>query len=163
MCGIIRSARRAKTGTIARNNLLAQGLAAYEDVPTPKGRIRILYLTRDGHDLVGGGRPRRHGGAAHEYWREQCRRWLRRHEYAITTEHAVGGGRTIDLVGTKGSEAVAIEVETGKSDINATMTKLAAFNGRRILFCTNDETALQHRDEATRSGIEVWTPNDLQG
>jgi hypothetical protein len=153
-----------KTGTLVRNRLFEQDLLTFEPVATLTGRIKMLTLTPRAETLLSTTvRSRRRGGAAHEYWREQCHRWLRRHAYAVTEEHPVGEGKTVDLYGTNATDTIIMEIETGKGDIPATIAKLATLPGRRVLFIINEETAREY-EAATNAipGLELWTPHHLR-
>jgi hypothetical protein len=147
-----------KTGTLVTGSVLDAGLARFEPVKTRTAQLKILTLTKQGATLIGVTLSRRRGGAAHEYWREQCKRWLIRQGYSVTEEYPVAGGKSVDLRGTKESDSMIVEIETGKSDVNATIAKLAGLTGRRVLFLINEETR-QH--VPSTPGIEVWTPLDL--
>jgi hypothetical protein len=153
-----------RAGTMMQADLLRRGLIAFEMVKTLRSQLKILTLTKDGAAVLGvGARSLRHGGAAHAYWVEQCRRWLRRHQYDVTLEFAVGGGRTVDVYGTNGSDVMMIEVETGKGDIDQTIQKLMTLTGRRVLFVFDEETRQALRSaKATCPDLEIWIPMDLQ-
>ena len=55
--------------------------------------------------------------------------------YKVEREYSLGGGKAVDLVATKGNERIAIEVKTGKSDINENVGKCekAGFNEFRSI------------------------------
>jgi hypothetical protein len=148
-----------KTGTLVTGSVLDAGLARFEAVKTLAAQLKILTLTEAGATQIGVTLSRRRGGAVHEYWREQCRRWLIRHKYVVTDEYPVGGGRSVDLHGANNGETIIIEIETGKSDVDATILKLVGLAGRRVVFIINEET---RHHVAAAPGIEVWTPVDLQ-
>jgi hypothetical protein len=61
--------------------------------------------------------------------------------------------------GTNGADVITIEIETGKSDITATIAKLAGLTGRRVLFVFDEHTRERlppHPD------CEVWMQADLE-
>jgi hypothetical protein len=138
-------------------------LVRFENVAEMTGRIKILTLTPAADDLLGMVRSHRRGGAAHEYWREQCRRWLSRNGYTVTEEHAIGSGKTVDLHGTHDGETMIIEIETGKADVPGTIIKLSSLPGNRILFSTEERTASEYAAASDRvPGLHVWSPRNLQ-
>jgi len=84
---------------------------------TDKGRA---YLREEGYDIE---HPSRKGGVVHRYWVHRTAEDYRRKGYEVEIEKLIGGGKTIDLVVTKGEEVIAVEVETGKSDAKANEEK----------------------------------------
>ena len=65
----------------------------------------------------------RHGGAEHRYWVKRIADHLRSSGYEVAEEAPVGGGKTVDLLATKGGRRIAFEIETGKSDAFANVRK----------------------------------------
>ena len=59
----------------------------------------------------------------HEYWKELVAQQYQAKGYKIEKEVSIGEGKTIDLVATKGNDRIAIEVETGKSDLEVNLKK----------------------------------------
>lgn len=147
-----------KTGNTTKDGIIAKGLAAFEDVPTATARVKILTLTTAGEELLrqaGVEVPSwRHGGAAHEYWREALRGILERHDYTVTDEYAVPGGY-VDLHATKSEHEVFVEIETGKSDIAANIEKCRALPGLVVFFFVNDELRDEWQDSVSSLAAAV--------
>ena len=55
--------------------------------------------------------------------------------YTVEEEVSIGDGKAVDLVATKDSKRIAIEVETGKSDVDENVRKCreAGFNIVNVL------------------------------
>ena len=138
----------AKTGNSVKDDVIRKGLAVFSPVTTPTGVVKILGLTEDGEEYLRGKgvlRERgRHGGAEHEYWKAVIRERLERLGYVVTEEAAVGGGKTVDLHATRTSDQVWVEVETGRSDIPANITKLSGLAGRRVIVFTSRPLLAEH-------------------
>ena len=145
-----------KTGNAAKDGVIQKGLAAFTPVTTPTGIVKILSLTDTGEEYLrekGVLRERgRHGGAEHEYWKAVIGERLERLGYIVTEESPVGGGKTVDLHATRGTEETWVEVETGRSDIPANITKLSGLPGRKVVVFTT-KTLLADHEKAAKEGL----------
>lgn len=132
----------AKTGNSVKDGIITKGLAEFESVPTATARVKILTLTPAGEEHLakeGISVPVwRRGGAAHEYWRETLRGLLERHGYTVTDEYLVPGG-FVDLHATKDDREVFVEIETGKSDVQANVEKCHELPGLVVFFFVTEE------------------------
>jgi len=70
--------------------------------------------------------------------------------FEVTAEHPVPGDGVVDLLVTRPGERVAIEIETGKSDIRANIKKLAARYPDKF----REEDALHRNLDAERKILE---------
>ena len=81
------------------------------------------------------------GGPEHRYWKKRLAEDLRARGYDVTEECPLGGGKAIDLVATRNGERVALEIETGKSDVLANVKKcLGAGLDKVIIMATSRKT-----------------------
>lgn len=130
-----------KTGNIVKDGVIEKGLAAFDPVVTPTGQVKILSLTDRACDLLEQTGVRvarsRHGGAEHEYWKFVVAERLRGQGFSVTDEYPVGGGKTVDLYAVRGDQRLIVEVETGRSDIPANMTKCAGQDAAIVFVFTN--------------------------
>ena len=132
----------AKTGNSIKDSVVAKGFATFDAVVTPTGQVKILSLTDRARDLLeraGITIPRKHGGPEHEYWKFIIADRLRRQGFSVREEYPVGSGKTVDLFASRGDQRVMIEVETGRSDIPANVTKCARQDAE-IVFVFTDPT-----------------------
>ena len=69
---------------------------------------------------------------------------LRIRRYTVHEEFPIGGGKTIDLVAEKGGNRIAIEIETGKSDVESKIQKCFAngFKDIRVSYTKNIDFSL---------------------
>lgn len=154
-------------GNRTKDALLNKELAVFETVATPKGRVKILTLTKNGTDYLArrGVEPRRQraGGVEHEFWKTELRTTLERTGYKVTEEFPLGGGASADLRAEKDGRAMFIEVETGRSDIAANIEKYEQRAERVIVFFTNDDVAARYTDLVLlrRPTTECRAPRDL--
>ena len=109
-----------------------------------RGRTKILSLTDRGRAILGITEPDadRLGGPEHRYWKKRLADHLRGNGYEVVEEFAVGGGKTIDLVATKGGKRIAFEIETGKSDVAGNVDKCLAAGFRQVVVVATSTAAL---------------------
>lgn len=132
----------AKSGNEVKDGIIGKGLAAFEEVPTATGRVKILTPTVEGRKLLTDGGVAVptwcRGGAAHEYWRATIRGILEGYGYTVTDECHVQDG-SVDLYAQRGDHEAFIEIETGKSDIQANIQKCQRLSGIVVFFFITDE------------------------
>jgi len=116
-----------RIGNNVQKSLLCKGLVASESVHLGKGRIKILCATKKGREVLGfkAEPSTRQGGSEHEYWKAKIAARLSELGYSVQEECPIGEGKTVDIVARRNDKAIAIEIETGKSD--------AAVNVRKCL------------------------------
>jgi len=157
----------AKTGNTIKDTLIEKGFASFDPVTTPTGQVKILSLTdraREHLDRTGITLSRsRHGGPEHEYWKFIIADRLRKRGFTVTEEYAVGGGKTIDLHATRGEEHVFIEIETGRSDIQANATKCTSLKGSVFFIFTDARVREEHAADirAVLPAARLLTTADL--
>jgi hypothetical protein len=89
------------------------------------GQMKILELTPKGlKTLDEDPTSLRHGSSEHKYWIQRLKRHFERLGCKVILEKAIGEGKTVDLEVTgKNGKKIAVEVETGKSDIVGNIKK----------------------------------------
>lgn len=97
------------------------------DISTFKGRVKLLVLTEEGENIlkkmgyeIG---KKREGSTEHEYWKYRIAEFLRSRGYQVEIEKPIGEGKAVDMVAIKDVERIAIEIETGKSDVVENIVK----------------------------------------
>lgn len=71
----------------------------------------------------------------HAFWVMKVRESFEGRGYHVTREHSIRGDGTIDLLADRPGERVAIELETGKSDIRARLEKRGGYQLRPTRAC----------------------------
>ena len=133
------------TGTANRlkEQLIAQGWLQNQTVDIGQTRKVILRLTTQSKDALGldTSEPQ-HGSIVHEYWKRFYAQRFREQGYDVEFEVPRRSGR-MDVVARKDGEAIAIEVETGKSDFvrNIQQDLLARYD--KILVVATDKKAFE--------------------
>ena len=106
--------------------------------------------------------------AGFHYALKKASEHFERKGYEATKEHPIKGNGAVDLVAERSGEKVAIEVETGKSDIDENLSKLkhGDFN-RAVLLATCPSAvtactrAVGNRPTNARPDTEVLTWLDI--
>lgn len=104
---------------------------------------RLYDLTPGGIKVLGKRMPQRgRGGLEHRYYVERIKDHYLKHDGFISLEKD-----GIDLVVEKTDRTMAIQVETGKSDIQANLTKLGRYQAElKYVVTTNIETEIRIRE-----------------
>lgn len=139
-----------KTGNIVKDGVIEKGLATFDPVVTPTGQVKILSLTDRACDILEQTGVRvarsRHGGAEHEYWKFVVAERLREQGFSVTDEYPVGSGKTVDVYAVRGDQRLIVEVETGRSDIVANVTKCAGQDAEIAFVFTNAQVRSAHEE-----------------
>jgi len=117
-----------RKGNELKNSLLKKQFIDTEEIPTKSGRVIVLKLTKEGkrissEPITEKSNDLREGGVTHEYWKNKYAQILKNRGFDITFEKPIGEGKSVDVVASKKNIQIAIEVETGRSDILANINK----------------------------------------
>ncbi|PHS04792.1 MAG: hypothetical protein COA78_16090 [Blastopirellula sp.] len=127
-----------------KTQLVQNGLARPERVKVNRTSRVILRLTDEARLLM---LPREgldpQASFTHEYWKRRVAYQLEDQGYKVMLEAPrKRGGGNMDISATRASESVAIEIETGKSDVVANV-KRNLLNAQKVIVVSTDEMALQ--------------------
>ena len=147
-CGVVdryfRLAFSSYFGNKLTKSLVSKSLIQPVGIATGKGRVKMLWLTEKGKEALkdlGMDVPTRgRGGPEHEYWKERVAQHLRNLGYSVEVELSIGESRTIDLVARKNQEIVAIEIETGQSNVVENVRKCLAAEYQRVTVLTTSRS-----------------------
>ncbi len=102
------------------------------DISTLRGRIKLFEITEKGQQIVTplgySKKSWRKGGVEHQYWQYKVAQFFHYKGYRMEENYPLGKGKEIDIVVEKENEKIAIEIETGKSDILANIEKCIGFS-----------------------------------
>lgn len=134
-----------RRGNAIRTDLLTAGLIEAVSIATRSGQVVLYQLTDAGRSTcerlgIDPG-PAARASLEHSYWVMRVAEQFTRTGYDVTREQAIAGKGAVDLVAERGGERVAIEIETGKSDIAANLTKLAHAGFARVLLVATSPSA----------------------
>jgi hypothetical protein len=133
-----------RKGNELKNSLLKNQLIDTEEIPTKSGRIIILKLTKEGENQIDKSKKltreeTREGGITHEYWKKKYAELFSNKGFDITFEKPIGEGKSVDVVATKNEKQIAIEIETGRSDILSNINKCIEANFDKIIVVATTE------------------------
>jgi len=115
-------------GNKTQNSLLENGLISWRPVSTKTGRLKVLVLTDRGKKAIPDNRIEKvfHKSESweHGYWKFRIGEHYRKKGYKVTFEYPLSQGKSVDLVAEKDGKRIAIEVETGFSDISYNFHKI---------------------------------------
>jgi len=135
-----------RRGNAIRQDLISTGIIEAVPIATRSGQVVLCQLTDHGRSVAEslgidpGPRPR--ASLEHSYWVNRVAEQLGKRGYEITLEYHIEGDGDVDLVIERPGERIAIEVETGKSDIQANLEKLQGAGFDRIIFVATSSAAV---------------------
>ena len=131
----------ADKGNRLKRHLVGKGILEEQEMKVGRAYRLILRVTHGARKKLGIAQRDGRGSIAHEYWKRFHADRLKEDGFAIELEAPRLNGRA-DVAAKRGGESVAIEIETGKSDViwNVKQDLLAGF--KRVLVVATDEAAL---------------------
>ena len=158
-----------RRGNAVRQTLGSAGLIERVALATRSGQIALYQLTDLGRAVCSSigiaPAPRPRASLEHRYWVSRTAKSFESKGYEVSREHPVKGNGAIDLLAQRPGERVAIEVETGKSNIGANLKNIidAGFT-RAVLLATSADavTACQKaidsikKKESTQIELLTW-------
>ena len=133
----------ARSGNIAKRELISQELVKEVSIRNGRGRIKLLDLTDRGKEALkeyGYSKSLRHGGIEHLYWLRHAKKRLETKGYMVMEEFPIGKGETVDLAIIGKDRKVAIEIETGKSDAIGNIRKCLKAGFEVVSLATDNRT-----------------------
>ncbi len=126
-----------RKGNEIKENLCRRKMIKPVEISTSTGKV-VLLECMDLRQRRIKGQPyciQRNPGVVHEYWREKIAAHYQKHGFEVTREKKIPGDGYIDLFVQKGQVSIAIEIETGKSEIKHNITKAlqAGYSHIRVL------------------------------
>jgi hypothetical protein len=135
-----------RRGNAIRQQLASAAVIEAVALATRWGQVVLYELTDHGRVLCEaagidpGPRPR--ASLEHRFWVMKAAEHFEKAGYVIGHEHVIDGNGAVDLVAQRPGERLAVEVETGKSDIMANLEKVHAAGFDRIILLATSPTAM---------------------
>jgi hypothetical protein len=147
-----------RLGNQIKDCLIRKGLFNPVGISVRNGRIKLLDITEKGAMiLIQMGYERKlqkgEGGIEHEYWKRKIGDQYRKKGYEVFEEYEIGKGKKVDLLAKKGDERIAIEIETGKSDIEENIRKVSGLGCQVLFYAANGEVEGRIREILEREGF----------
>ena len=136
-----------RRGNAIRQHLESASIIEAVTLATRSGQVVLYELADHGRavcETAGidpGPRPR--ASLEHRYWVMRAAKHYENQGYAISHEHVIDGNGAVDVVAQRPGERLAIEVETGKSDIPANLKKVESAGFDRILLIATSPSAIE--------------------
>lgn len=157
-----------RQGNKTKNQLIGKDLIRTLKLPKITGRgrrpqgitlteIGMAEARNRGFNLVP--EAGRRGGLLHRYLAKLTHEEFKKSGYHVEVEQNIGDSKTIDLV-VNGK--IAVEIETGHSDIQANIMKLKQFD-QRLIICADRPTKrrIQKLAEQHDTKVSVIEPSEL--
>lgn len=151
-----------RRGNAVRESLAKGGAIERVAIATRSGQVVLYQVTEQGsaicsaHHIDPGPAPRE--SLEHRFWVTQTSRYFEKEGYDVTHEHPVQGNGAIDLLAARPGEKVAVEVETGKSNVKENLNKIKAGGFDRVVLVATTPTAAS----ACQKAIDKMLPNTLR-
>jgi len=135
-----------RRGNAVRQQLDQAGIIEAVPIATRSGQVVLYQMTDLGRSVCSslgldpGRRPRQ--SLEHRYWIKKATEHFEQRGFEVTKEHPIKGNGAVDLLAERPGERIAIEVETGKSDIKSNLAKLGDTGFDRIIFIATSPSAV---------------------
>jgi hypothetical protein len=151
-----------RRGNAIRQHLASAGIIEPVTIATRSGQVVLYQLTDASRSVCSaagirvGPRPRE--SLEHSFWANRTARYFQKKGYDVSCEHPVKGDGAIDILATKAGHQVAIEVETGKSNIKANLEKIKAGGFDKITLVATSPAAVTACQKAIDSAKQGQSP-----
>lgn len=135
-----------RRGNAMRQHLADAGIIEAVPLATRSGQVVLNQLTDHGrlvceaNGIDPGPVPR--ASLEHQFWVMKVAEHYEKQGYEVTKEHSIPGDGAVDLLAERPGERIAIEVETGKSDIQENLVKLQGAGFDRMVFVATSPSAV---------------------
>jgi hypothetical protein len=142
-----------RRGNAVRQALITSLIIERAVITTRSGQVVLCQLTDFGrtvcasHHIDSGPRPRE--SLEHMFWVSKTAKYFEKKGYDVSCEHPVKGNGAIDVLATKPGEKVAIEIETGKSNVKSNLNKVKGAGFDRVVLLATSPTAVAACQRAT--------------
>ena len=161
-----------RKGNAVRQSLLAGKLMEPVALATRSGQAVLYQLTDTGrtvclaHQIDPGPVPRE--SLEHRWWIRKTQDCFEKKGYEVTLEHPIKGNGAIDLLVQKPGENIAVEVETGKSDIKQNLLHMKKKEFDKVIMIATSPTAVSACQKAIDAVdkehlpvVDLWTWLDV--
>ena len=161
-----------RRGNAIRQNLNKAAIIEPVRIATRSGQVILYQLTEFGRSIcqdvgIDPG-PFQRQSLEHQYWIKQTSRYFQDKGFDITIEHRVKDNGAVDILAEKNQDRIAVEIETGKSDIKQNLAKIQhADFAQIILIATNPNSvtackkAMEQAEPQTKIPIKLLTWLDI--
>jgi hypothetical protein len=144
-----------RRGNAIRQHLASAGIIEAVTIATRSGQVVLYQLSEFGRTACSsagihpGPRPRE--SLEHSFWVNRAAKHFENKAYDVSCEHPVKGNGAIDILAEKPGERVAVEVETGKSNVKGNLGKIRSAGFDRIVLVATSPAAVTACQKAVDS------------
>ena len=140
----------------ADRKLIEEGWLQAEVIPIGRTRKTLLRLTPRAKQAVGAESDKStRESIGHAYWKQYYADRFRKLGFKVAIEAPRTGGR-VDVLATKNGQRVAIEIETGKSDVVANVRNDLRSGFKRVIVVATEKDALAKVErELAQAGLMI--------
>ena len=147
-----------RRGNAIRQHLTSAGIIEAVTIATRSGQVVLYQLTDFGRTVcssvgISSG-PRARESLEHSFWVNRAAKYFEKKAYDVSCEHPVKGNGAIDILAERHGERVAIEVETGKSNVKGNLDKIKNAGFDRIILVATSPVAATACQKAIDSSEE---------
>jgi energy-coupling factor transporter ATP-binding protein EcfA2 len=135
-----------RRGNAIRQQLISAGIIEAVTIATRSGQVVLYQLSEFGRTTCSSAGidpgPRPHESLEHSFWVNRAAKHFEDKAYNVSREHPVKGNGAIDILAEKPGERVAVEVETGKSNVKGNLDKISNAGFDRIVLISTCPAAV---------------------
>jgi energy-coupling factor transporter ATP-binding protein EcfA2 len=152
-----------RRGNAIRQSLATAGIIEPVTIATRSGQVVLCQLTDSGRAVCSsigvdpGPVPR--ASLEHSYWVLKTAEHFEKKGHTVTREHVIKGNGAVDLLAERPGERVAIEIETGKSDIPANLAKIKKGGFDRVVLVATSPEAVSLCQRAIAAPANAGAPS----
>lgn len=144
-----------RLGNAVREALASAGVIERVVIATRSGQVVLYKLADFGrtvcsvHHIDPGPKPRE--SLEHMFWISRTVKHFEKKGYEVKCEHPVKGNGAIDILARKPGQKIAVEIETGKSNIKENLNKIKDAGFDRIILMATSPVAVSECQKAVDS------------
>jgi Holliday junction resolvase-like predicted endonuclease len=140
-----------RRGNAVKKQLISAEVINAVRIPTRTGQVVLLEIREkaipfcDEHGIFP---ARLRESTEHLFWKIKARDYFEDIGYQVTAEYSVKSNGTVDLIAENPEQKIAVEIETGKSDIAGNITKLKNTDFDKLVLVATQPAAVDQIDKA---------------
>jgi len=115
-------------------------------IATRSGQVVLYQLTDFGRTFCSSigvdPDPKPRESLEHMFWISSAKKHFEKQGYDVLCEHPVKGNGAVDILATKPGQRIAVEIETGKSDVKINLKKVRKPGFDRIVLLATSPAAV---------------------
>ena len=135
-----------RRGHAINRSLVSADILERVTIATSSGQVVLYQLTDSGRSVCKAAGidpgPKPCDSLEHQFWINKAAEYYEGKNYEVAREHPIKDNGVIDLLAEKSGEKIAIEVETGKSNIKTNFRKIMQAGFDRIVIIATSPTAV---------------------